>query len=291
MNDEDSGRAFPQGAHSVCPRCGAAVGDGVWCEGCGLNLRQQTELPTADAYTGKVRERRWLAEREREDAKQRQAEAAREAAARQRRAEETEEAKRADTERRDEEKTQRQLEKQRRPWRRRPAAAVIALLALTVAGAVALAVSLDSTDPTREDTPNESADSAGQNESADGDRQSDASEEGDKSPATDSEEAVFFTDLSGESSSEPRDLLIFQQIPVSQLDWRAWGSPSAEATGAAERSDCNPDCATGAIVPSDITITLSEIRECEGRRQYSEAAYVLSVGEGEEDGTFKNPAC
>jgi hypothetical protein len=33
----------------------------VWCETCGLNLRQQKELPSADAYAARIRERRWLA--------------------------------------------------------------------------------------------------------------------------------------------------------------------------------------------------------------------------------------
>lgn len=47
--------------HPVCPRCGTFAGDGVWCGGCGLNLKQQGELPTADSYAARVREQRWLA--------------------------------------------------------------------------------------------------------------------------------------------------------------------------------------------------------------------------------------
>lgn len=45
----------------MCPRCGTPASEGVWCDSCGLNLRQQTELPSANAYTARIREQRWLA--------------------------------------------------------------------------------------------------------------------------------------------------------------------------------------------------------------------------------------
>jgi hypothetical protein len=53
---------LPAGSHPVCPRCGTGATEAIWCGGCGLNLRQQGELPTADAYAAKVRERSWLTE-------------------------------------------------------------------------------------------------------------------------------------------------------------------------------------------------------------------------------------
>lgn len=43
----------------MCPRCGAKAGDSVWCDSCGLNLKQQKDLPTADVYAARVREREW----------------------------------------------------------------------------------------------------------------------------------------------------------------------------------------------------------------------------------------
>lgn len=57
----------------VCPRCGTVAGDGVWCSDCGLNLRQQEELPTAQEFAARQREQAWLteqAEKEREAADQ-----------------------------------------------------------------------------------------------------------------------------------------------------------------------------------------------------------------------------
>lgn len=65
----------------MCPRCGTPAGDAVWCSGCGLNLRQQGELPTADLYSAGIRERDWLARQESErEAKLSQRENARTAA-------------------------------------------------------------------------------------------------------------------------------------------------------------------------------------------------------------------
>lgn len=70
MSDSD---AIPSGSQEVCPRCGTAPGEGTWCSGCGLNLRQQHELPTADAYTARVREGRWLADQQLQRQAQREA--------------------------------------------------------------------------------------------------------------------------------------------------------------------------------------------------------------------------
>lgn len=52
---------LPSGDHQVCPRCGTSASDGqVWCDGCGLNLSLQENLPSADAYAAGVREQAWL---------------------------------------------------------------------------------------------------------------------------------------------------------------------------------------------------------------------------------------
>lgn len=49
---------LPSGEHPVCPRCGAPAGEGLWCESCGLNLKQR-DLPSADAYAAGIREQQW----------------------------------------------------------------------------------------------------------------------------------------------------------------------------------------------------------------------------------------
>lgn len=48
-------------ARLVCPRCGGVKGGSIFCTGCGLNLPQQGELPTAEEFAAKQRERTWLA--------------------------------------------------------------------------------------------------------------------------------------------------------------------------------------------------------------------------------------
>ncbi len=57
---------LPQGKHSVCPRCGTAAGENLFCDACGLNLNKHGELPTADEYSALHRERRWLEKKEHE---------------------------------------------------------------------------------------------------------------------------------------------------------------------------------------------------------------------------------
>ncbi len=50
-----------EGSERVCPRCGTPSTSSRWCAGCGLNLALQGDLPTAEAYAAKEREREWLA--------------------------------------------------------------------------------------------------------------------------------------------------------------------------------------------------------------------------------------
>jgi len=139
MGDSDS---LPAGEQRVCPRCGALAQDGIWCDDCGLNLGQQGELPTADAYAAKVRERRWLEERAREARQEREAQAARKAAERERRPKEAEEARRADAVGRQAERERRVAEKREpsRSGRRRwlVATAIAGLVIVGGAGALAL---------------------------------------------------------------------------------------------------------------------------------------------------------
>lgn len=270
---------LPPGGNPVCPRCGTPAGDAVWCEGCGLNLKQQREFPTADAYTAKVRERSWLEEQERQAREQREAEAARKAAERGQRAKEAEDAD-ALPRPNGREQTERQaLEERTRPPRRRRwlvAAAVVLVLALAGGvGVFALAGGSDTTEVATEEPMGESGGSEPREPSASqGKTDSSSGESGDE---------VFFTDLLGETLNEPSELLIFQQIQITELEWQSWGSPTAVGTGVQEASDCDPNCAEGSIVRSDITVTLSDIEECDGLRQYAKA----DLGEG----TFRNPAC
>jgi hypothetical protein len=44
----------------VCPRCGSRASRERWCGTCGLNLELAGDLPTAEGFAAKVRERAWL---------------------------------------------------------------------------------------------------------------------------------------------------------------------------------------------------------------------------------------
>lgn len=131
-----SGRTdLPSGSHQVCPRCGAPPDDGPWCAACGLNLRKQGKLPTADAYSAQVRELEWKAqqasERERtRNARRAEAEQHRTEIARQREARSAQKSAERSSKRAE------QAERVRRPLR--PALiAVGGLLILVVAAAAA----------------------------------------------------------------------------------------------------------------------------------------------------------
>lgn len=261
---------LPKGGHPVCPRCGTAVGQGPWCEGCGLNSRTQETLPTGDAYAAGIREQRWLEEQKRQKDDRRRAEANEKAAERDRRAEV---ARRAAEEQGG--------QASGAPRRKRWALLAAALLVLLVGAAAAFYVTggFDRAEP--------AAQTGGSVTEAQTDESSGAMASGLNEP----DGEVFFTDLTGDALDEPRALLIFQQIPVSDLEWRAWGSPTTKGTGVSKASDCEPNCAEGSVVRSEFEITLSDIQECGGRRQYTKAAYVISLDEGDESGEFDNPAC
>lgn len=53
--------------------------------------------------------------------------------------------------------------------------------------------------------------------------------------------------------------------------WTRWGGSTAKATGTLGALNCDPDSARGSYSYSDATITLSAIRTCGGRRQYTRA--------------------
>lgn len=69
----------PAALAAVCPRCGAPAGSRQFCAGCGLNLRLQGELPTAEQYEASEREKRWISaqkDKQRAEQESRAAEAA-----------------------------------------------------------------------------------------------------------------------------------------------------------------------------------------------------------------------
>jgi hypothetical protein len=137
---------LPSGSHRVCPRCGTPTGDGVWCDGCGLNLKQQAELPTADAYAAKVREQRWLEERREEERAEPRQKAKEKKAARERREAETAAAQQRAADEKAEKRRARAEARSRRgtrPW----VVAGIALVALLLAGGVGTYALTSGSDP------------------------------------------------------------------------------------------------------------------------------------------------
>jgi uncharacterized Zn finger protein (UPF0148 family) len=255
-------------SRKVCPRCGTPVGDGVWCDGCGLNLKQQADLPTADAYAAKVRERRWLEEQDRLAREQREAEAARKATDRERSAKQAEDARQAAAARRQEEKHRRSLEKQRKPSSKRGwIVAAVLVLALALVGGVAAfglvggsasmeqpVAALDRDEPPqveRQDAPESDQPTAG------------------------AERAHWTDSVTGHAAIEPTTIAAGNTV-YEAITWESWGGTNARGEGEVVRSTCEPSCAEGDTYTETVTLTLTDIEPCGGRSQYSTGAVVYN---------------
>lgn len=55
---------------------------------------------------------------------------------------------------------------------------------------------------------------------------------------------------------------------LHQLRWQRWGEAKATATGVAAQSDCVPDCRTGTIQRTPITVVADQLTEGEGAVTY-----------------------
>ncbi len=68
-------------------------------------------------------------------------------------------------------------------------------------------------------------------------------------------------------------------ITARDLKWTAWGKPAATATGTATVDLCAyNDCHTGSYGTTPITVIISNIVRCGGRRAYSRLRYVFTAG-------------
>lgn len=212
------------GSHKVCPRCGTTVNDSVWCQACGLNLRTQGELPTADAYAAKVRERRWLASRERDPNQSASGE--------------TSETAHTDTELRSEDGLSSAIEdddakkrslSMRRGWRISILAAVVVLSLAGVAGAL-VALSGDSSNDSRGESFQKDV------------------VPGSKPPKLD---ALLSADSEETLLIQPRAFRVDGEGGfhgnVTRAMWRSWGSTRTSARGHIEVCLTMQECEEGRV--------------------------------------------
>jgi hypothetical protein len=67
-------------------------------------------------------------------------------------------------------------------------------------------------------------------------------------------------------------------LEVSGVQWASWGGPVATGTGNAEYHGCTPNCASATPHTALVSIRLSTIRTCAGRRYYSSVTLRMNSG-------------
>ena len=67
-------------------------------------------------------------------------------------------------------------------------------------------------------------------------------------------------------------------LEVSSVHWSRWGGSVALGRGQAEYHGCTPSCAAAKPHYARVTVKLSRIRVCSGRRYYSTVTLILRSG-------------
>jgi hypothetical protein len=92
--------------------------------------------------------------------------------------------------------------------------------------------------------------------------------------------AVYFAGAVGGRHVKPRNLYLTADgtLAVFKARWSSWGGRAATGRGQAEYHNCNPDCASGIDHHARVSIRLSNIRRCGGRRYYTHVRLTLPSG-------------
>ncbi len=67
----------------------------------------------------------------------------------------------------------------------------------------------------------------------------------------------------------PSALAVGADTQVTQLRWTGWGGPTATAQGTIPLNDCKPNCSSGTVRPTPVTLSASKLRTCASRRVYT----------------------
>ena len=82
--------------------------------------------------------------------------------------------------------------------------------------------------------------------------------------------------LDGVVAVRPSSLETSSDGTLQGLRWSHWGASGASATGRMRLLDCQPNCATGGVNTVDVTVELSRVKSCGGRRYFSSASITLA---------------
>jgi hypothetical protein len=91
---------------------------------------------------------------------------------------------------------------------------------------------------------------------------------------------VYFEGVVGSGAQRPSSLQLTGDgtLAVEQVQWTSWGGPTATGSGNALYHGCTPNCAAAPTHAAVVSIRLSNIRSCKGRRYYAGLTLTLSSG-------------
>ena len=91
---------------------------------------------------------------------------------------------------------------------------------------------------------------------------------------------VYFQSVVGRPAQKPSALQLTADgtLEVERVQWSGWGGPDATGTGNASYHGCTPNCAAARVHTAVVSVRLSDIRVCGGRRYYSGVSLTLSSG-------------
>ena len=71
------------------------------------------------------------------------------------------------------------------------------------------------------------------------------------------------------AAQKPAELDIYNHTELTGITWSAWGGGTAQGSGVLADNTCDPDCAAGHDTTFDATIKLTDIRQVNGRQEYT----------------------
>jgi hypothetical protein len=91
---------------------------------------------------------------------------------------------------------------------------------------------------------------------------------------------VYFHGVQPHAVVKPKTLALSGDgtLLVDDVSWSSWGGATATGSGSAEHHGCTPSCAQGKVYHDHVTITLSKIKTCGGKKYYSHVALKLNSG-------------
>jgi hypothetical protein len=100
--------------------------------------------------------------------------------------------------------------------------------------------------------------------------------------------------VTGAVGVRPTVLETARDMRVESVTWTRWDANGAEGTGDMRTRDCQPNCARGLTQTIPATITLTGVRECDGRRYFAAAALRIDPAKtpsGEQPATYVRAPC